>query len=166
MPLPVSPPRVVVNHYEVLGVVEKASDVEIKKAHKQQSWKWHPDRIPKEAEEKVKEEAEKKFKAIQTAYQVLSHPGKRAKFDKQLRIEKLLRQLRIESLLRRKPPAPSHSGAYKKNLRNVAHRSTPIPVDKMLRHVADKLDPQGRIIQAVTYIIFGERSDGKKRHKS
>lgn len=61
--------------YEVLGVDKKATAEEIKKAYRKKAIQYHPDRNPgdKEAEEKFKEAAE--------AYDVLSNPDKRARYD-------------------------------------------------------------------------------------
>lgn len=63
------------DYYEVLGVSKSATDEEIKKAYRKTALKYHPDRNPddKEAEEKFKEAAE--------AYDVLSDPNKRARYD-------------------------------------------------------------------------------------
>ena len=63
------------DYYEVLGVTKEASADEIKKAYRKKAMQYHPDRNPgdKEAEEKFKEAAE--------AYDVLSNPDKKARYD-------------------------------------------------------------------------------------
>ena len=62
--------------YEVLGVERSATEEEIKKAYRKKAIQYHPDKNPgdKEAEEKFKEAAE--------AYDVLSNPDKRARYDR------------------------------------------------------------------------------------
>src|SRR5262245_7066946 len=61
--------------YAVLGVGRKASVDEIKKAHRKLARKHHPDLNP------GNKQAEEKFKEIQEAYDVLSEPDKRKKYD-------------------------------------------------------------------------------------
>ena len=61
--------------YKALGVTTKSSDAEIKKAYRNLAKKYHPDR---NAGDKAKEE---RFKDISAAYQILSDPAKRSRFD-------------------------------------------------------------------------------------
>ncbi len=61
--------------YEVLGVQKGASDDEIKKAYRKMAKEYHPDLHPGDAE------AEAKFKEIGEAYEVLSDPQKKARYD-------------------------------------------------------------------------------------
>ena len=63
------------DYYEVLEVEKTASAEEIKKAYRKKAIQYHPDKNPgdKVAEEKFKEAAE--------AYDVLSNPDKRARYD-------------------------------------------------------------------------------------
>ncbi len=63
------------DYYEVLGVAKNANADEIKKAYRKAAIQYHPDKNPgdKQAEEKFKEAAE--------AYDVLSNPDKRARYD-------------------------------------------------------------------------------------
>ncbi|MDE6871608.1 MAG: molecular chaperone DnaJ [Bacteroidales bacterium] len=63
------------DYYEVLGVNKNATLDEIKKAYRKKAIQYHPDKNPgnKEAEEKFKEAAE--------AYDVLSNPDKKARYD-------------------------------------------------------------------------------------
>ncbi len=63
------------DYYKILGVDRNASAEEIKKAYRQLALKYHPDRNPGD------KAAEEKFKEINEAYQVLSDPEKRAKYD-------------------------------------------------------------------------------------
>ena len=64
------------DYYEVLGVKREASADEIRKAYRRLARKHHPDVNPNDAG------AEDRFKEISEAYDVLSDPDKRSKYDR------------------------------------------------------------------------------------
>jgi curved DNA-binding protein len=64
-----------IDYYKVLGVGEKATQEEIKKAYRKLARKLHPDLNPND------KEAHKKFQQINEANEVLSDPEKRKKYD-------------------------------------------------------------------------------------
>jgi len=66
------------DYYEVLGVPRTASDEDVKRAYRKLALKWHPDR----AKPEQKKTAEEKFKQVAEAYEVLSDPEKRKKYDR------------------------------------------------------------------------------------
>jgi len=61
--------------YEVLGISKDAKDDEIKKAYRKLAKENHPDLHPGD------KECEEKFKEINEAYEILSDPDKKAKYD-------------------------------------------------------------------------------------
>lgn len=68
------------DYYSILGVDRNASQDDIKKAFRQLTVKWHPDKWVN-ASESEKKHAEEQFKEINEAHAVLSDPEKRAKYD-------------------------------------------------------------------------------------
>jgi len=64
-----------IDYYKVLGVSKNATDKDIKKAYRKLARKHHPDLNPND------KAAEKKFKEINEANEILSHPENRKKYD-------------------------------------------------------------------------------------
>lgn len=64
-----------IDYYKILGVPKTASESDIKKAYRKLARKYHPDLNPND---KI---AEAKFKEINEANEVLSHPENRKKYD-------------------------------------------------------------------------------------
>ena len=63
------------DYYKTLGVERNASEAQIKSAYRKLARKYHPDVNPNN------KDAERHFKEINEAYQVLSDPEKRKKYD-------------------------------------------------------------------------------------
>jgi len=63
------------DYYEVLGASKNASADDVKRAYRRMAMKYHPDKNPDN------KEAETKFKECAEAYEVLSDPEKRQRYD-------------------------------------------------------------------------------------
>jgi DnaJ family protein C protein 3 len=68
------------DYYKVLGVENDADERQIKQAYRKLSKVHHPDKAAKQG--LTKEDAEKKMANINEAYEVLSNPELRARFDR------------------------------------------------------------------------------------
>ena len=99
--------------YEILGVGEKATAEELRKAYRDLAKKYHPDA------NRGDKDAEERFKAISDAYDILGNPEKREKYDQMRRGHRgFLRPERypqvhvrgVDGPLRRKVPARSRRG--------------------------------------------------------
>ena len=66
------------SHYETLGLSSNSSEVEIKRAYRSLSFKYHPDRNPSV-------EAEDQIRKINDAYEILGDTQKRKQYDTELR---------------------------------------------------------------------------------
>lgn len=63
------------DYYEILGITRNADAAEIKKAYRKKAIEFHPDKNPGDAV------AEDNFKKAAEAYEILSDPQKKAKYD-------------------------------------------------------------------------------------
>jgi molecular chaperone DnaJ len=63
------------DYYEILGINKGASASEIKKAYRKKALQYHPDKNPDD------KAAEEKFKQAAEAYEVLSNPDKKSRYD-------------------------------------------------------------------------------------
>ena len=63
------------DYYQILGVPEKSTDEEVKKAYRRLALEHHPDRNPNDPK------SEERFKEITEAYGVLMDPQKRSEYD-------------------------------------------------------------------------------------
>lgn len=63
------------DYYSILGISKNASESEIKKAYRDMSKKWHPDK------HKGEKQAEDKFKEINEAYEVLGNAKRKQQYD-------------------------------------------------------------------------------------
>jgi molecular chaperone DnaJ len=63
------------DYYDILGINKSATASEIKKAYRKKALQYHPDKNPDD------KSAEEKFKKAAEAYEVLSDPDKKARYD-------------------------------------------------------------------------------------
>ncbi|HCO85948.1 MAG TPA: molecular chaperone DnaJ, partial [Arenibacter sp.] len=63
------------DYYDILGIGKNATAAEVKKAYRKKAIEYHPDKNPGDAK------AEEMFKKAAEAYEVLSDPNKKARYD-------------------------------------------------------------------------------------
>ena len=83
--------------YDTLGVERDASDQDIRKAFRRLALKYHPDRY----EDTKRADAEERFQGITEAFNVLSHPESREKYDKEISQGTDVKQMDAKEISRR-----------------------------------------------------------------
>jgi len=113
--------------YSRLGIERTATSDEVKKAFRSMAMQYHPDRNLQNPEQ-----AHKDFIAVSEAYEVLSDPTKRARYDRIQTVDsyRTRHQPRSDTWT---PPTPKHSrdeeeifnfynNLYKENFKNVINK--------------------------------------------
>ena len=103
------------NYYHILGVSTTATTQEIKLAYKKLAIQYHPDKHGGNAY------FEEKFKAVSEAYQVLSHPQKRATYDLKLYylLQQKLKQQAVQQQPRYVPPVRRPASVTERHYRTI-----------------------------------------------
>lgn len=94
------------DYYEILGIQSTATSGQIKVAYRRLALKYHPDRNPENIL------AEKKFIEIALAYEILSDPIKRNRYDNGLSND-INESFEEDLRTRRRPPPPHYYATYK-----------------------------------------------------
>ena len=92
--------------YKILEITKSSTDDEVKKAYRKKAIEFHPDKNPGD------KEAEENFKLAAEAYEVLSDPQKKAKYDQygHQAFEKLfIHRIPTEIVIHRSYPQPNYS---------------------------------------------------------
>lgn len=93
------------DYYEILGIQSTATNRQIKTAYRKLALKYHPDKNPDNSL------AENKFIEIATAYEILSDPVKRNRYDDGLEIE-INENFDYDPRTRRWRPPPNYYNKY------------------------------------------------------
>jgi curved DNA-binding protein CbpA len=72
------------NYYEILGINKNANDQDIIDAYRYKVNILHPDKLTGSSE-RIKSKAEDELRKVNQAYEVLSNPKKRQKYDKEMK---------------------------------------------------------------------------------
>lgn len=119
------------NHYDTLEIHEKASQEVIKAAYRILAQKYHPDKNSSAI-------ATSKMKEINTAYEVLSNPDKRKKYDEELAVEKYLKETsdakkEQEERQRRKDAEAKKQQQQSENAENLKRQEKPVDVSEPVK---------------------------------
>ncbi|KAJ5656668.1 hypothetical protein N7507_008618 [Penicillium longicatenatum] len=82
-----------IDPYVALGVPRDATLAEVRAAHRKRVLKCHPDKIQDQAQRDV---AQEEFQEVQAAYELLSDPDRRLRYDQKVKLADLKRQLEKE----------------------------------------------------------------------
>lgn len=122
------------NYYKILEVDRNASPEVIEKAYKTLAKKYHPDL----QESNMKQKAEEKLKLINEAYEILSNPDSRAKYDatlkqSQLSEEDFNRIFEENRNLYNEINNLKHTNNYNNNYGNTQNNSNSLTEEKIRR---------------------------------
>ena len=94
------------DYYAILGIQSTATSGQIKVAYRRLALKYHPDKNPHSLL------PENKFIEIAEAYEILSDPKKRSRYDRGLKLD-ISEDVEEYSETRRRPPPPPYYYKYK-----------------------------------------------------
>ncbi|KAJ5938891.1 hypothetical protein N7466_002025 [Penicillium verhagenii] len=79
-----------IDPYLTLGVPKDATLTEVRAAHRKRVLKCHPDKIQDQAQ---RDAAQEEFQEVQAAYELLSDPTRRLRYDQKIKLQELRREL-------------------------------------------------------------------------
>lgn len=110
-----------IDPYAVLAVPKDATLPEIKSAHRKLVLKCHPDKIK---DESLRNEAQDQFQRVQQAYELLSDPSRRTKYDQKVRLAELRREMKDQH-----PYASPRAGGHVREYRDGRIYEERMPAD-------------------------------------
>lgn len=141
------------NYYDLLGVQKNVSYADLKSTYRKLAIKYHPDKNPGDRL------SEERFKKINTAYQVLSSPAKRSRYDSTLEYQEFAAQQRKQQAAQPQYKAQPRGGYASPPPPNFgeAFRSAQNREDKIWKNSWRNLSPKKfkTVFAAVLVVIFG-----------